>query len=77
MEFCHFDLEEYDSIVCVGGDGTVNRVVDGLLSRIQQADGIEMKFGVNPHKSRLPVGIIPLGKHVSYHIIKYRPNSAR
>ena len=62
MEFCHFDLEEYDSVVCVGGDGTVNKVINGLLNRIQEVDGIEMKSGVSPHKSRLPVGIIPLGK---------------
>ena len=62
MELCHFDLDEYDSIICVGGDGTANKVVNGLLGRIQELDGVDMRAGVNPHKSRLPVGIIPLGK---------------
>ncbi len=62
MEFCHFDLNEYDGVVCVGGDGTASRVVNGLLNRIQEVDGIEMRTGVSPHKSRLPVGIIPLGE---------------
>ena len=54
MEFYHFDLYEYDSIICVGGDGTVNKVVNGLLNRIHDIDGVEMRTGVNPHKSRLP-----------------------
>ncbi len=62
MEFCHFDVDDYDSVLCVGGDGTVNRVVNGLLNRVQEVDGIEMKCGINPHRSRLPVGVIPLGK---------------
>lgn len=65
MEFCHIDLKEYDGILCVGGDGTVNRVVNGLLNRIQEIGGIEMNAGVVPHKSRLPVGIIPLGEYFS------------
>lgn len=39
-----------DGIVCVGGDGIVNEVINGLLSRINQKEA-----------SSIPIGIIPAG----------------
>ncbi|CAJ2665248.1 unnamed protein product [Trifolium pratense] len=39
-----------DGIICVGGDGIINEVVNGLLSRDNQKEGIS-----------IPIGIIPAG----------------
>ncbi|XP_038684513.1 sphingoid long-chain bases kinase 1-like [Tripterygium wilfordii] len=39
-----------DGIICVGGDGIINEVLNGLLSRPNQKEGIS-----------IPIGIIPAG----------------
>ncbi|KAK5837056.1 sphingoid long-chain bases kinase 1 [Gossypium arboreum] len=39
-----------DGIICVGGDGIINEVLNGLLSRENQKEGIS-----------IPIGIIPAG----------------
>ncbi|KAM1520388.1 hypothetical protein ACFX1X_010929 [Malus domestica] len=39
-----------DGIICVGGDGIINEVLNGLLSRDNQQEGIS-----------IPIGIIPAG----------------
>ncbi|KAM4085082.1 hypothetical protein ACB094_08G182000 [Castanea mollissima] len=39
-----------DGIICVGGDGIINEVLNGLLSRHNQKEGIS-----------IPIGIIPAG----------------
>ncbi|KAM7277012.1 hypothetical protein ACFE04_018878 [Oxalis oulophora] len=39
-----------DGIICVGGDGIINEVLNGLLSRDNQREGIS-----------IPIGIIPAG----------------
>ncbi|TYH77871.1 hypothetical protein ES332_D04G185500v1 [Gossypium tomentosum] len=39
-----------DGIICVGGDGVINEVLNGLLSRDNQKEGIS-----------IPIGIIPAG----------------
>ncbi|GAV86936.1 DAGK_cat domain-containing protein [Cephalotus follicularis] len=39
-----------DGIICVGGDGIINEVLNGLLSRDNQKEGIS-----------IPIGIIPAG----------------
>ena len=46
----------------MGGDGTTNRVIDGLLSHSQKDCDIEPKPGFTPVRAKLPVGIIPVGK---------------
>ncbi|KAM9341941.1 ceramide kinase-like protein [Pholidichthys leucotaenia] len=50
-------LDEYDGIVCVGGDGSVAELCHALVLRAQlDADSPE-----KPVKSTLPLGIIPAG----------------
>lgn len=43
----NLDLDKYQGIVVIGGDGTVHEVVDGMLSR--------------EDKKQLPIGVIPGG----------------
>ncbi|RHZ67780.1 hypothetical protein Glove_299g83 [Diversispora epigaea] len=43
------DLKKYDAIVCIGGDGTMYEVINGILSR---EDAMDVK---------IPLGIIPTG----------------
>ncbi|RHZ67834.1 hypothetical protein Glove_299g49 [Diversispora epigaea] len=43
------DLKNYDAIVCIGGDGTLNEVMNGILSR---EDAMDVK---------IPLGTIPTG----------------
>ncbi|XP_029967281.1 ceramide kinase-like protein [Salarias fasciatus] len=50
-------LEEYDGVVCVGGDGSVAEVCHALVLRAQlDADSPE-----TPVRSSVPLGIIPAG----------------
>lgn len=54
-------------MVCVGGDGIVHEVVNGLLEKSHGNVGIDLVDGTLPEKfSALPlnmrVGIIPAGK---------------
>lgn len=41
------DLNQYSCLIAVGGDGTFNQMVNGMLLR--------------PDKKRVPVGLIPTG----------------
>ena len=50
------------SVVAMGGDGTVNKVADGLMSASQKYRDIEQKTGFTPTRARIPLGIIPIGK---------------
>ncbi|KAK4871624.1 hypothetical protein RN001_015748 [Aquatica leii] len=58
----HHNLDMFDSVACVGGDGTVSELFNGLVIR-------ECKLqGINPDESKqslpkptLPIGIIPGG----------------
>ena len=41
------DIDQFSAMIAVGGDGTFNQMVNGMLAR--------------PDKKRLPVGLIPTG----------------
>ncbi|KAH9489706.1 hypothetical protein Btru_037467 [Bulinus truncatus] len=62
QETIHLNLEDYDCIACMGGDGTVSQLVNAVLTRSQKEKDIEMKPNVVPVKSPVPMGIIPIGK---------------
>ncbi|XP_030621216.1 ceramide kinase-like [Chanos chanos] len=56
------DLDKYDGVVCVGGDGMFSEIVHGLMARTQ------MEFGVDPNfpnaklmPCQLRIGVIPAG----------------
>jgi sphingosine kinase len=50
-EVSRINLDHYDAILCVGGDGTVHEVVNGLANRADASLALK----------RLPIGIIPAG----------------
>ncbi|XP_068714957.1 ceramide kinase-like isoform X3 [Montipora foliosa] len=60
------DLSTYDGVVCVGGDGIVHEVVNGLLEKSHGNVGIDLVDGtVSNNFTALPlnmrVGVIPAG----------------
>ncbi|KAL0962782.1 hypothetical protein UPYG_G00345370, partial [Umbra pygmaea] len=56
------DVEKYDGVVCVGGDGIFSEIVHGLLSRTQRDCGVDQnKFGQELVPCELRIGIIPAG----------------
>ncbi|XP_018414996.1 PREDICTED: ceramide kinase-like protein [Nanorana parkeri] len=55
------ELQEFDGIVCVGGDGSVSEVVHGLLLRAQLDAGKNVNANFSPVRATLPLGIIPAG----------------
>ncbi|KAK2905829.1 hypothetical protein Q8A73_009772 [Channa argus] len=50
-------LDEYDGVVCVGGDGSVAELCHALVLRAQ----LDAESPENPVKPVLPLGIIPAG----------------
>uniref|UniRef100_A0A3B4C3N8 DAGKc domain-containing protein n=1 Tax=Pygocentrus nattereri TaxID=42514 RepID=A0A3B4C3N8_PYGNA len=54
-------LEEYDGVVCVGGDGSVAEVAHGLLLRAQMDAGRDTDSIFMPVQAALPLGVIPAG----------------
>lgn len=54
----------YYSIIAMGGDGTVNAVMNALLNKSQKEADVEMKHGFMPVKALKPLGIIPVGKSI-------------
>ncbi|KAF7666895.1 hypothetical protein LDENG_00088410 [Lucifuga dentata] len=56
------ELNKYDGVVCVGGDGMFSEIVHGLVWRTQRDGGVNPK---GPDESLLPcslrIGIIPAG----------------
>ncbi|XP_026870380.2 ceramide kinase isoform X2 [Electrophorus electricus] len=56
------DLQKYDGIVCVGGDGMFSEVMHGLISRTQRDTGADQNCsGETLVECSLRVGIIPAG----------------
>ncbi|XP_072275206.1 ceramide kinase-like protein [Pyxicephalus adspersus] len=53
------ELQEFDGIVCVGGDGSVSEVAHGLLLRAQMDAGKNINAHFSPVRATLPLGIIP------------------
>lgn len=71
----HHNLDMFDSIACVGGDGTLSELFNGMVHRECRLKGI------NPNnmnealpKPSLPVGVIP-GKFIQFFfLIKFSKN---
>ncbi|XP_041923531.1 ceramide kinase-like protein isoform X2 [Alosa sapidissima] len=54
-------LDNYDGVVCVGGDGSVAEVAHGLLLRAQMDAGRDTDSIFTPVQAALPLGVIPAG----------------
>ncbi|KAK3109145.1 hypothetical protein FSP39_023933 [Pinctada imbricata] len=61
MDMVHLNLDDYDCVVAMGGDGTANKVASGLLTASQGIHDVEIKNGFTPAKAVMPLGIIPTG----------------
>ncbi|XP_004519725.1 ceramide kinase [Ceratitis capitata] len=55
------DLTPFDAVCCVGGDGTVAEVINGLIFRAICDAGLDARQPPYVPKPALPVGIIPAG----------------
>ncbi|CAI9726761.1 kinase [Octopus vulgaris] len=67
------DLTKYDCLVVIGGDGTVNKVVNALMNKsnstICPADWLSSN--VIPNKPKMKIGVIPTGttNHIAQSVI--------
>ncbi|XP_075385193.1 ceramide kinase-like protein [Tenrec ecaudatus] len=55
------ELQGFDGVVCVGGDGSASEVAHALLLRAQENAGMETDCLLSPVRAQLPLGIIPAG----------------
>ncbi|KAG3274811.1 ceramide kinase like, transcript variant X1 [Ictidomys tridecemlineatus] len=55
------ELQGFDGVVCVGGDGSASEVAHALLLRAQKSAGIETDQILTPVRAQLPLGLIPAG----------------
>ncbi|XP_055727105.1 ceramide kinase-like protein isoform X1 [Salvelinus fontinalis] len=55
------NLDGYDGVVVVGGDGSVAEVAHGLLLRAQMDAGRDTDSMFTPVRATLPLGLIPAG----------------
>ncbi|XP_025093865.1 ceramide kinase-like isoform X2 [Pomacea canaliculata] len=71
QDMMHINLDDFDCIIAMGGDGTVNAVMNALLNKSQKEADVEMKHGFMPVKALKPLGIIPVGKtnHIAHSVM--------
>uniref|UniRef100_A0A9L0SH74 Ceramide kinase like n=1 Tax=Equus caballus TaxID=9796 RepID=A0A9L0SH74_HORSE len=55
------ELQGFDGVVCVGGDGSASEVAHALLLRAQKDAGVEADSILTPVQAQLPLGVIPAG----------------
>ncbi|XP_069926605.1 ceramide kinase-like protein isoform X4 [Oryctolagus cuniculus] len=55
------ELQGFDGVVCVGGDGSASEVAHALLLRAQKNAGMETDGILSPVRAQLPLGLIPAG----------------
>ncbi|XP_009994629.1 PREDICTED: ceramide kinase-like protein [Chaetura pelagica] len=55
------DLQAFDGVVCVGGDGSVSEVAHGLLLKAQIDAGKDTDYVRSPVRAPVPLGVIPAG----------------
>jgi hypothetical protein len=56
------NLDQYDGIIVVGGDGTFNEVLNGLMLQTQQTAGVDLRrTRFVPVQPVIKLGIIPAG----------------
>ncbi|KAF5910667.1 hypothetical protein HPG69_004756 [Diceros bicornis minor] len=56
------ELQGFDGVVCVGGDGSASEVAHALLLRAQKNTGVETDSILTPARAQLPLGFPP--RHV-------------
>ncbi|XP_062941998.1 ceramide kinase-like protein [Cynocephalus volans] len=59
LEEC--ELQGFDGVVCVGGDGSASEIAHALLLRAQKNAGMETDQILTPVRAQLPLGLIPAG----------------
>ncbi|GAB1286480.1 Ceramide kinase-like [Apodemus speciosus] len=67
------ELQGFDGVVCVGGDGSASEAAHALLLRAQKNAGVEMDCIQALVEAELPLGLIPAGKAASARSFKEDP----
>ncbi|XP_051023086.1 ceramide kinase-like protein [Acomys russatus] len=55
------ELQGFDGVVCVGGDGSASEAAHALLLRAQKNAVVEVDCTLTPTGAQLPLGLIPAG----------------